>query len=115
MGLVLPADSAVAHRYVAGGKVVQQAAQPPTLAVCEEVAQMAAERLAIAKRLVACQEFAPQGGVGALVDEPPAQRLELWQGALELGLGRAVRAQRQVRLAGRVRGLGGRAGWGAAN
>ena len=95
VGLVLPADPAVPLRQVAGGEVVQQAAQQAPLTVFEEVAQVGADGLAIAQWMVACEEFVPQGGLIAAADEPQAQRLELWQGAVERGLGRTAVAQRE--------------------
>ena len=54
-----PADPLVAAAHVAGGEVEQQAAQLALLAIEQEVAQMRAQRLPIAQRVVALHPFVP--------------------------------------------------------
>ena len=99
VGLVLPADPVVAHRQVQGREVVQQAAQQAPVAVLEEVAQVGAEGLAVAQRLVALDPFVPGRGLLAALDEPQPQRQEASQGAFDRWLGRAARPRLEGPLA----------------
>ena len=59
--------------------------------VDDEVAQVGADRLTIAQDMVAGKELARQDRLGVAVDEPPAERPELWKAAVERGLGQRSR------------------------
>ena len=63
VGALRPAHPGVAAEQRAGRLAEQQAAQPASVAVEQEVAQMRAQRLFIAEVVVALDKLIPQAGV----------------------------------------------------
>ena len=102
VGLVLPADPLVPAGQPARGGVEQQAAEQALAAVAQEVGHVAAERLAVAQRVVARDPLLPRGETRPVRDGVQPQRSQAGEigGERRLG-GRALREHdRPVRAAG---------------
>ena len=87
-----PADPLVAAGHLAHREVEQQAAQLAPLAVQHEVAQVRADRLAVAQGVVAIHPGVPFPHLPATVGQRQAHRAPGRQRPLDGGLGRGARA-----------------------
>ena len=110
VGLVLPADPLVPAGQPPRGGVEQQAAEQALAAVAQEVGHIAAERLAVAERVVALDPLLPLGESRPVRHGVQPQRPQAGQigGDRRLGSGAVRESDRPVRapragLAGRQR------------
>ena len=94
-----PADPFVAHRQVQGAVLEQQAAEAAAGFVQQEVADVAAERLAVGKIMVAVDQSVPQLPVLGAFDRLQPHLAQLRQRPADLRL--RVRRRAPDRLAGR--------------
>ena len=105
-----PADPGIAAGQRAAGLAEQQAAQPAPVPVEQVIAQVRAERLAVAEVVVALDEFIPEPRLRGLLDHLQAQRLQVPQAGFDHGLGIAAagRGRRLARTRAHVLGPLGR-------
>ena len=94
-----PADPFVAHRQIPGAVLEQQAAEAAAGVVQQEVADVAAERLAVGKIMVAVDQGVPQLPVLGAFDRLQPHLAQLQQRLVDLRL--RVRRRAPDRLAGR--------------
>ena len=92
VGLVLPADPLVPAGQPARGGVEQQAAEQALAAVAQEVGHVAAERLAVAQRVVALDPLLPRGESRPVRDGVQPQRSQAGEIGGEIGGWGAVRS-----------------------
>ena len=108
-----PADPLIAASQRAARLAEQHTAQPAPVPVEQEVAQVRAQRLAVAEIVVPLDAFVPELGVLLLLDPLQAQRLQVSQAGRDQRLGSAARGRGQ-RLP-RSPGACSRCAWAAAS
>ena len=88
-----PADPLIAASQRAARLAEQHTAQPAPVPVEQEVAQVRAQRLAVAEVVVPLDEFVPELGVLLLLDQLQAQRLQGPQAGRDQRLGSGARGR----------------------